>query len=378
MKQHKRTKRIALVLAAAATFAFTATACTNPEVPAGHEGYIYHIPLIFGKMEYRKSLRGPASTGVSWRLSTINIDMRQRTYTEMFQLLTADNLRIKFEVNTAIKLRDGHVKEIVEEWGGKNWYEWRVKEPMRTAVRRAVAAERADHIQTQTRKLAREILASLKARYGKTPVEIRSVDIGHIEFPARYAQAIRKKIARTEELKRQAAELLKTEEEAKKKIVNALNVRLAQHIITESLSPLYVQYQAIQVYKKLAASKNKAIMLLPTTVDGTGLPQVLSKHGKLRTLTDEDNKYLKQMRKEYIDEATLKAMRKAVNQLKDEAQRETERIRRLKNDNNGNQPAPKSPKKTAPKKATPPTLKKTPVPTPQPLPNKADPAPANP
>ena len=31
--------------------------CTNPEVPAGHEGYIYYTPLIFGQMEFRDDLR---------------------------------------------------------------------------------------------------------------------------------------------------------------------------------------------------------------------------------------------------------------------------------------------------------------------------------
>jgi len=48
-------------------------ACTNPDVPAGHEGYVYHRPLWFGKMEYRESLRGPASTAVSASNSSPNI-----------------------------------------------------------------------------------------------------------------------------------------------------------------------------------------------------------------------------------------------------------------------------------------------------------------
>jgi len=51
-------------------------------------------------MEFRESLRGPATTGVSWRLYTENVDMRAKSYKEDFQLLTHDNLNVTFEVNT--------------------------------------------------------------------------------------------------------------------------------------------------------------------------------------------------------------------------------------------------------------------------------------
>ena len=52
--------------------------CTNPKTPAGHEGYVYHVPIVVGEAQYRESLEGPASTGASWRLYVINIDMRMR------------------------------------------------------------------------------------------------------------------------------------------------------------------------------------------------------------------------------------------------------------------------------------------------------------
>ena len=97
------------------TIALSGTAaCTNPEVEAGHEGYIYYTPLIFGKMEFRENLAGPSTTGVSWRLSTINIDMRAKSYKEDFQLLTAENLSVTFEVNTRLRLKPGKLElEIV-------------------------------------------------------------------------------------------------------------------------------------------------------------------------------------------------------------------------------------------------------------------------
>ncbi|HLU67554.1 MAG TPA: SPFH domain-containing protein, partial [Kofleriaceae bacterium] len=153
--------RAALIAIAAAG----AAACTNPDVPQGHEGYIHHIPLVFGQMEYRESLRGPATTGVSWRLYTINVDMRARSYKEDFELLTRDNLSVAFEVNARIKLRDGSVKEIVEQWGGPKWYEWNVKEQLRSIVREQVTMFSATAIQVETPKVRQMIEDKLRARF---------------------------------------------------------------------------------------------------------------------------------------------------------------------------------------------------------------------
>src|SRR5687768_336700 len=87
--------------------------CTNPETPAGHEGYVFHEPMVFGKMEYRQTLTGPASTGMSWRLYVTNIDMRASSYAEDFSLLTKDNLSVSFQVSTRIQLRPGSVRPVV-------------------------------------------------------------------------------------------------------------------------------------------------------------------------------------------------------------------------------------------------------------------------
>jgi regulator of protease activity HflC (stomatin/prohibitin superfamily) len=276
-----------------------AAACTNPEVPAGHEGYIYYKPLLFSKLEHRESLTGPASTGVSWRLYSITIDMRANSYTEEFELLTADNLKISFEVNTRIKPKDRHVKTIVEDWGGESWYEWNVKEPLRTIVRETVTTFRAGEIQLDTPKAKILIERKLNEKYADSPFEILSVDIGQIKFPEKVAEAIQKKIAATEELKKQDFVLEKARKEAAINVLEALKVAKQQRIISETLDPLYVQRRAVQVYKKLAESKNKTVLVLPNTPEGTGLPQVMSR-GQRKTLSAADEALLERMETRYM------------------------------------------------------------------------------
>ena len=274
--------------------------CTNPEVPAGHEGYIHHVPLLFGQMEYRESLPGPASTGVSWRLYSTNIDMRERNYPEEFELLSSDDLKVTFEVNTRVRLRPGSVKEIVEDWGGEDWYEWNVKEPLRTILRREVMNVSATDIQLKTESIGRLITDSLLEKYKDTPIDIQSVDIGRFEFPEKVTQAIQEKIAKQQEFQRQAYILEKTRKEAAIRVLDALKLAKKQRIISETLNSLYLQYRAVQVYRSLAQSSNKTVIMLPSTAEGTGMPQVLAE-GKSKVLTAEDETFLEEIEKRYMD-----------------------------------------------------------------------------
>ncbi len=278
-------------------------ACTNPETPAGHEGYVYYTPLIFGKQEYRRTLTGPASTGVSWRLFVINIDMRARTYIEDFKLLTSDNLSVSFQVSTRLRLAPGTVKELVENWGGEKWYEWNVKQPLRSTVRREVMSVSATEIQVRTDRVGQRIKNKLTQRYKDTPVQILSCDIGHIEFPAEVTDAIQAKISKEQELERQNYVLAKAKKEAAIQVLQALKVAKKQRIISSTLDPIYVQRRAVEVYKSLAASSNKTVIMLPNSDEGTAMPLVMSK-GKRKVLTADDEKLLQHMETYYMELAS--------------------------------------------------------------------------
>ncbi len=304
MKERKRARMMKkTVFLAALAGSVALSACTNPEVPAGHEGYIHHVPLIFGKMEYRKSLQGPASTGVSWRLFTKNIDMQEKNIPEKFKLLSSDDLKVDFEVNTRIRLRPGTVKQIVEEWGGENWYEWNVKEPLRTIVRTEVMKVSATDIQLKTDQVGAAIREKLLAKYRDTPIDIQSVDIGSFKFPEDVSEAIRRKIAKQQELERQAFILEKTRKEAAIRVLDALKVAKKQRIISATLDPMYVQWRAVQVYRSLAASPNKTVIMLPNTADGTGMPLVLTE-GKRKFLSADDEKYLADIEAHYMEKVS--------------------------------------------------------------------------
>ena len=82
-------------------------------------------------------------------------------------------------------------------------------------------------------------------------------------------------------------------------MLEALKVAKQQRIISSTLDPLYVQMRAVQVYKALSASPNRTIIMLPTTPEGTGLPQVLTE-GKRKVLTKADEQLLEDMETRYM------------------------------------------------------------------------------
>jgi len=278
------------------------SACTNPQTPAGFEGYVYHVPLIFGKSEFRSTMVGPSSTGLSWRLHVENVDMRAKSQSEQFNLLTSDNLNVAFEVNTRLRVRPGGSKEIVEEWG-TDWYDRNVREPLRTVIRQEITEVSATDIQLRTDEVRSRIFDASVELYAETPIELLSVDIGNIQFPKEVTQAIERKIATEQELQRQEFLRAKTRKEAGIKVLEALKVAKQQEIISSTLDPIYVQRMAVQTYRKLAASSNKTVMVLPNTSKGTGLPQVLPA-GVTRVLSAEDRKLLKDMEERYMKMAS--------------------------------------------------------------------------
>jgi regulator of protease activity HflC (stomatin/prohibitin superfamily) len=254
--------------------------------------------MVFGKAEFRRTLRGPSSTGISWRLYVTNIDMRTKSYEEDFQLLTSDNLNVQFEVNTRISLRPGSSKQVVERWGAKKWYEWNVKEPLRTIVRREVTRVSAIEIQLKTNAVRQRIFERLLKKYQKSPIKIESVDIGDIRFPAAVTRAIERKIGQKQELERQQYLLAKTKKEAAIKVLEALKAAKQQRIISSTLDPLYVQRQAVQVYRLLGESPNKTVLVLPNSGKGTALPLVLESATR-KVLSAEDKKLLEEMEERY-------------------------------------------------------------------------------
>jgi len=263
---------MAIVLVILLTSALALVFSSNPSTPAGHEGYVYEEPRLFGNGGYRDSVRGPANYGISlMRNRVINIDMRPGTYTENFHILARDDLNISFDFHTIMAVNSGTVQQVVEQYGGEKWYQRYVKETLRTYVRDAAQQFDSNALKTQREAIAKAVLQKLQAYLKTTPFQVRQVVVGDITYPKIVASAVEKKLAAQQLLAEKTTQKEIAQKDAEIRIEEAKGIAQAQKIINATLTANYLQHEAINAQLKMAESPNHTTVYIPVGTNGIPL-----------------------------------------------------------------------------------------------------------
>jgi len=255
--------------------------CTNPSTPAGYVGYVTKHPYTMPARFYALQT-GPTSTGLGWMLEVSNISVTPNTSTEQFvgptAVLAKDNLHIEFQAHLLWKVEPQNVKNFVEKYGEtgenplNNAYVNFIKEPFRTYTRDEVqkydGLDIKDNIDTIGSSVQDRILALTKG----TPFTIISVVIGNIQYPDTVAQSVANKLAATQVLEQTTIEIQTAKAKAQIREADAEGVAKAMDTINQKLTPLYVQYEAIQAQQKMVDSPNHTEIYIP--VGPMGVPIV--------------------------------------------------------------------------------------------------------
>ena len=255
------------------TTALLATACTNPETPAGYEGYVYERPRVMGKGGFRGIVTGPGNYGVSiFRNEVINIDLRPKTYTEQFEILAKDDLNIAFQFHAIIGVSANQVEDVVVKYGGENWYERFAREPFRTFVRNAVQQYDSREVKANRTVVAGQVEAELQKHLEGTPFELVSLVVGNIDYPESVAKAVEAKLAAQQLLEEKQTQKQIAQRDAEIRVEEAKGIAEAQKIINATLTANYLQHEAIQAQEHMANSPNHTTVYIP--VGNNGLPLV--------------------------------------------------------------------------------------------------------
>jgi regulator of protease activity HflC (stomatin/prohibitin superfamily) len=255
--------------------------CTNPSTPAGYVGYVTKHPYTMPARFYALQT-GPTSTGLGWMLEVTNISVTPNTSTEQFvgptAVLAKDNLHIEFQAHLLWKVEPQNVKNFVEKYGEtgdnplSNAYVNFIKEPFRTYTRDEVqkydGLDIKDNIDAIGSAVQDRILALTKG----TPFTIISVVIGNIQYPDTVAQSVANKLAATQVLEQTTIEIQTAKAKAQIREADAEGVAKAMDTINQKLTPLYVQYEAIQAQQKMVDSPNHTEIYIP--VGPMGVPIV--------------------------------------------------------------------------------------------------------
>ncbi|OEU49214.1 MAG: hypothetical protein BA861_04905 [Desulfobacterales bacterium S3730MH5] len=250
------------------------TCFRNPSTPAGYEGYVKRGAMI-GKTKYYGKQTGPTSTGLGWLLKVQNIDYRWQTYSEKFMVMSADNLELSFNAHIVMRAKPGSVKEIVEVYGGKKWYMRTTKEPFRNAVYEAVAGYEALEAKDKREVIAERVVKKFNAYLKGKPFEVSSTVIGTINLPEQVANSQQLKIAKQTELEQKGFEIDIAKKDKEIRIVEAEGIAAAQKIINSTLTPLYLQHEAIKAQMDMSESPNHTTVYIPSGANGIPLIKIL-------------------------------------------------------------------------------------------------------
>lgn len=261
---------------------------TNAYTEAGAEGYVFHQPLVFGQREFIEVQRGPTSTGWRWRQYVTNLDMRVATYTENMQIFSLDNLEVTFEVHARIRLRPGSAREVIERFSGSDWYATNVRRPYVTSVRETVRQHEAFAIKDRSVDIGAAVLERLRAEYADKPFEFLSLSIGNISYPESVTERVVANLAAEQRRQRREVEQQIAAANADIREVRARGEAEAQQIEQQTLTPLFVQHEAADLYRALAdeeagengVAKARVVVVLPTRVDRAGVPRIYQGDGR--------------------------------------------------------------------------------------------------
>ena len=255
--------------------------CTNPATPAGYVGYVTKHPYTMPERFYELQT-GPTSTGLGWMLEVTNISVTPNTSTEQFvgptAVLAKDNLHIEFQAHLLWKVEPENVKIFVEKYGetGENplaaAYNNFIKEPFRTYTRDEVQKYNGLDIKDNIDTIGSAVQDRILKLTQGTPFTIISVVIGNIQYPQTVADSVANKLAATQVLEQTTIEIQTAKAKAQIREAEADGIAKAMETINQKLTPIYVQYEAIQAQQKMINSPNHTEVYIP--VGPMGVPIV--------------------------------------------------------------------------------------------------------
>ena len=252
---------------------------SNPMVEAGYVGYIYRQPVKLSRTGggFYRTIEGPARLGLRFSQNeyrVISIDIRYKTYSERFKILAADQLNIEFMAHVRLRAKrdEDSIRKIVEIYGGANWYLNNIKEPVRTAVRKAVQVFKSTEVKENRSHIEAEVLEQLRVFLDDKPFEVDTVSVGNIDYPDVVENAVERKLAAQQKLEEQRIQKEIAREKAAIKVINAEGQAKAQEIVRQTLTELYIKHEAVKAMEALASSPNKVFIYIP--VEDMAVPLV--------------------------------------------------------------------------------------------------------
>ncbi|HAH03967.1 MAG: Band 7 protein [Parcubacteria group bacterium GW2011_GWA2_43_17] len=242
-------------------------------IPAGHTG-VYHL---FGKVREREFSSGLHFKNPLAQITKMTIRTEEYTMSivndeglkktaDAISALTKEGLQVDLDITVLYHLIEERASDVYKNVG-LNYIETIIRPSIRSGIREVVANYEAKDIYSEKRAEATmKITERLKSEIEPRGIVVEDVLLRNVNLPAKLVNAIQEKLTAEQEAQRYDFVLQREKKEAERKIIEAEGQRSAQQIISQSLTPNYLNYLYIKELKD-----REGTIYVPTN-PSTGLP----------------------------------------------------------------------------------------------------------
>jgi prohibitin 1 len=157
---------------------------------------------------------------------------------------------------------------------GPTYYDVLIGPALRGEARSIVGRYKPDEIYSTKREvIASEIVEAVAAVLTEKFIDVENVIIRNVVLPPKITEAINEKLAADQEQQRMQFVLLREEQEARRKKIEAQGIADFQRIITQGLTDKLLRWKGVEATIKLAESPNTKVVVIGSSE--SGLPLIL-------------------------------------------------------------------------------------------------------
>lgn len=237
-------------------------------VPAGHVG----VKDFFGIVSSKVLL--PGVRLVFPFTKVVKFSVRTQEIKEIAEVPSREGLIMNLEVSLLFRLDATRAPEVYRTVG-QGYPEVVVEPQFRSAIREVTASYEAKALYSAEReRIAQEIFQLFRKLTSDRGVVTEQVLLRKIGLPPVVANAIQEKLRREQEAEQMKFILLKEQQEAERKRIEAQGIADFQRIVAQGISAQLLEWKGIEATEKLANSQNAKIVIIGNPK--TGLPVILS------------------------------------------------------------------------------------------------------
>jgi prohibitin 1 len=236
-------------------------------VGTGHVGVL----TIFGKVT--GETLGEGIHLINPLKANNELSTQTQTIKESANVPSSEGLMMSLDTSLIYHLNPERAAHVFQSIGAD--YEDKVVEPtLRSAIREATASHAANALYTSERDaVSNEIQAKITDELGKRGITVENVFLRDIQLPATLKASIEAKQQAEQEALAMNFRLQKEKQEAERKRIEAGGIHDFQQIVTQGITPSFLEWKGIEATENLAKSSNSKIVVIGGGKNG--LPLIL-------------------------------------------------------------------------------------------------------